>query len=235
MSTRSALGRSGRLTDSPNRLLGAVFGVVYLLVGLLGFAVHRVQRLRRHQHRRQDPRHLRGQPAAQHRPPADRCLPAVRRASERVRGQGRQHRRRRGLPAAGHRRSVHPRQRREHPVAQQRGQRAAPRERRAAAGRRPVAGQERPRATPPWSPASEHAQLTSGFGRSDVARCWAGFASLGAGLVHFAVVTRAPRGVVALRRLLHRHRRAADRLGGARAGAATGARSRARSPRSTPA
>ena len=30
---------------------------------------------------------------------------------------------------------------------------------------------------------------TSGFGRSDVARCWAGFASLGAGLVHFAVVT----------------------------------------------
>ena len=29
---------SGRLTDSPNRLVGAVFGVVYLLVGLLGFA-----------------------------------------------------------------------------------------------------------------------------------------------------------------------------------------------------
>lgn len=29
---------TGRLTDSPNRLLGAVFGVVYLLVGLLGFA-----------------------------------------------------------------------------------------------------------------------------------------------------------------------------------------------------
>jgi len=29
---------------------------------------------------------------------------------------------------------------------------------------------------------------TSGFGRSDVARCWAGFASLGAGLVHLAVV-----------------------------------------------
>jgi Domain of unknown function (DUF4383) len=28
----------GRLTESPNRLLGAVFGVVYLLVGLLGFA-----------------------------------------------------------------------------------------------------------------------------------------------------------------------------------------------------
>jgi hypothetical protein len=31
-------GRSGRLADSPNRLVGAVFGVVYLLVGLLGFA-----------------------------------------------------------------------------------------------------------------------------------------------------------------------------------------------------
>jgi hypothetical protein len=29
---------SGRLTDSPNRLVAAVFGVVYLLVGLLGFA-----------------------------------------------------------------------------------------------------------------------------------------------------------------------------------------------------
>lgn len=29
---------SGRLTDSPNRLVGAIFGVVYLLVGLLGFA-----------------------------------------------------------------------------------------------------------------------------------------------------------------------------------------------------
>jgi hypothetical protein len=29
---------------------------------------------------------------------------------------------------------------------------------------------------------------TSGFGRADVARCWAGFASLGAGLVHLAVV-----------------------------------------------
>ena len=27
-----------------------------------------------------------------------------------------------------------------------------------------------------------------GFGRSDVARCWAGFASLGAGLIHLAVV-----------------------------------------------
>jgi hypothetical protein len=30
--------------------------------------------------------------------------------------------------------------------------------------------------------------VTGGFGRSDVARCWAGFASLGAGLVHLAVV-----------------------------------------------
>jgi hypothetical protein len=28
----------------------------------------------------------------------------------------------------------------------------------------------------------------NGFGRADVARCWAGFASLGAGLVHLAVV-----------------------------------------------
>ncbi len=34
--------------------------------------LHRVQQLRRHEHRRQDPRHLRGEPAAQHRPPADR-------------------------------------------------------------------------------------------------------------------------------------------------------------------
>ncbi len=32
-------GTSGRLADSPNRLVGAIFGVVYLLVGLLGFAV----------------------------------------------------------------------------------------------------------------------------------------------------------------------------------------------------
>jgi hypothetical protein len=31
-------GRTGRLTDSPNRLVAAIFGVVYLLVGLLGFA-----------------------------------------------------------------------------------------------------------------------------------------------------------------------------------------------------
>lgn len=29
---------TARLADSPNRLVGAVFGVVYLLVGLIGFA-----------------------------------------------------------------------------------------------------------------------------------------------------------------------------------------------------
>ena len=29
---------TGRLADSPNRLLGTVFGAVYLLVGLIGFA-----------------------------------------------------------------------------------------------------------------------------------------------------------------------------------------------------
>jgi hypothetical protein len=33
----SANRAHGSLTESPNRLLGAVFGVVYLLVGLLGF------------------------------------------------------------------------------------------------------------------------------------------------------------------------------------------------------
>ena len=38
MTNASTRGRTGRLTDSPNRLLGTVFGVVYLLVGLLGFA-----------------------------------------------------------------------------------------------------------------------------------------------------------------------------------------------------
>ena len=32
-------GTSGGLTDSPNRLVGAIFGAVYLLVGLIGFAV----------------------------------------------------------------------------------------------------------------------------------------------------------------------------------------------------
>lgn len=32
------------------------------------------------------------------------------------------------------------------------------------------------------------AERSSGFGRTDVARCWAGFASLGAGLVHVAVI-----------------------------------------------
>lgn len=36
----SSVGRgTSRLTDSPNRLVGAIFGAVYLLVGLLGFAV----------------------------------------------------------------------------------------------------------------------------------------------------------------------------------------------------
>ena len=37
MASSSASRDTGKLTDSPNRLLGAVFGVVYLLVGLLGF------------------------------------------------------------------------------------------------------------------------------------------------------------------------------------------------------
>lgn len=37
MSSSSAHHDHGRLQDSPNRLIGAVFGVVYLLVGLLGF------------------------------------------------------------------------------------------------------------------------------------------------------------------------------------------------------
>lgn len=32
------MATTGSLTDSKNRLVGAVFGVVYLLVGLLGFA-----------------------------------------------------------------------------------------------------------------------------------------------------------------------------------------------------
>jgi hypothetical protein len=39
MSSSTTRRTTGRLTDSPNRLLGAVFGVVYLLVGLVGFAV----------------------------------------------------------------------------------------------------------------------------------------------------------------------------------------------------
>jgi hypothetical protein len=38
MTSSSAHRDTGRLTDSPNRLLGAIFGVVYLVVGLLGFA-----------------------------------------------------------------------------------------------------------------------------------------------------------------------------------------------------
>lgn len=37
MSSSSAHSDHGRLQDSPNRLIGAIFGVVYLLVGLLGF------------------------------------------------------------------------------------------------------------------------------------------------------------------------------------------------------
>ena len=39
MSSSTTRGTTGRLQDSPNRLIGAVFGVVYLLVGLAGFAV----------------------------------------------------------------------------------------------------------------------------------------------------------------------------------------------------
>lgn len=38
MSSNVNRGTAGRLTDSPNRLVGAIFGAVYLLVGLLGFA-----------------------------------------------------------------------------------------------------------------------------------------------------------------------------------------------------
>jgi hypothetical protein len=38
-SSSSTRGTSGRLTDSPNRLVAAVFGVVYLLIGVLGFIV----------------------------------------------------------------------------------------------------------------------------------------------------------------------------------------------------
>jgi hypothetical protein len=37
MSTPTTRGTTGRLSDSPNRLVAAVFGVVYLLVGVLGF------------------------------------------------------------------------------------------------------------------------------------------------------------------------------------------------------
>ena len=35
----SSRGTTGRLTDSPNRLVAAVLGVVYLLIGVLGFIV----------------------------------------------------------------------------------------------------------------------------------------------------------------------------------------------------
>jgi len=38
-SSSSTRGTTGRLTDSPNRLVAAVFGVVYLLIGVLGFIV----------------------------------------------------------------------------------------------------------------------------------------------------------------------------------------------------
>ena len=37
MSSSTTRGTTGRLQDSPNRLLAAIFGVVYLLVGVLGF------------------------------------------------------------------------------------------------------------------------------------------------------------------------------------------------------
>jgi len=39
MSSSTTRGTTGRLQDSPNRLVGAIFGVVYLLVGVLGFFV----------------------------------------------------------------------------------------------------------------------------------------------------------------------------------------------------
>lgn len=39
MSSSSLNRDAGRLADSPNRLVGAIFGVVYLLIGLLGFVV----------------------------------------------------------------------------------------------------------------------------------------------------------------------------------------------------
>jgi hypothetical protein len=38
-SSSSTRGTTGRLTDSPNRLVAAIFGVVYLLIGVLGFIV----------------------------------------------------------------------------------------------------------------------------------------------------------------------------------------------------
>ncbi|MEP6759777.1 MAG: DUF4383 domain-containing protein [Sporichthyaceae bacterium] len=39
MSSSITRGTTGRLQDSPNRLVGSIFGVVYLVVGLVGFAV----------------------------------------------------------------------------------------------------------------------------------------------------------------------------------------------------
>ena len=38
-SSSTTRGTTGRLADSPNRLVAAVFGVVYLLIGVLGFIV----------------------------------------------------------------------------------------------------------------------------------------------------------------------------------------------------
>jgi hypothetical protein len=38
-SSSTTRGTTGRLTDSPNRLVAAIFGVVYLLIGVLGFIV----------------------------------------------------------------------------------------------------------------------------------------------------------------------------------------------------
>jgi hypothetical protein len=39
MSSSTTRGSTRRLQDSPNRLVGAIFGVVYILVGILGFFV----------------------------------------------------------------------------------------------------------------------------------------------------------------------------------------------------
>ena len=38
-SSSSTRGTTGRLTDSPNRLVAAILGVVYLLVGVVGFLI----------------------------------------------------------------------------------------------------------------------------------------------------------------------------------------------------
>ena len=39
MSSPTTRGTTGRLSDSPNRLVAAIFGAVYLLIGILGFFV----------------------------------------------------------------------------------------------------------------------------------------------------------------------------------------------------